>query len=176
MARKKRIRKPKSAPSSPGPEQAPEPGFKEIVLDPAAFQLGAVVSDKVRLNDIILVGLALQRLDEIGDGRLRINFTSKSNAYGTNANGNQLVVRPTLSISAHRRSGDKVEKEELIFIEATFVILYICENVDEIAAENVEAFANSNAIFNVWPFWRELVMSVSTRMRITPIVVPLLRI
>jgi hypothetical protein len=146
-------------------------------LAPAASQLelSAVISQKVRLEDVALVGLSMSRIDDVSELPLKLEFTQKSNAFGINEGKNQLVIRPTLSVAAFKLPDDTTIRELFISIEATFAIMYTCDDVSQFPAENLEAFANTNAIFNVWPFWRELVLNTSARMRITPIVVPLLR-
>ena len=42
-------------------------------------------------------------------------------------------------------------------------------------SDELQAFANTNALMNCWPYWRELVQSTVTRMNLPPITVPLLR-
>jgi hypothetical protein len=41
--------------------------------------------------------------------------------------------------------------------------------------DELQAFADTNALMNCWPYWRELVQSTVTRMNLPPITVPLLR-
>lgn len=40
----------------------------------------------------------------------------------------------------------------------------------------LRAFARTNALFNVWPYWREFVQSMASRAGLPPLVVPLLQI
>jgi hypothetical protein len=42
-------------------------------------------------------------------------------------------------------------------------------------ADELKAFADTNAVMNCWPYWRELVQSNVSKMNLPPLVVPLLR-
>ena len=71
---------------------------------------------------------------------------------------------------------DAAHGEPVASIEATYVLVYSCTDTEQLPRENLNAFANTNAIFNVWPFWRELVMNTTLRMRMESIVIPLFRL
>jgi hypothetical protein len=173
MARKKR--RTADIPPGDGSAQPRTAGLMPVQAPDLPLQTALAVSETATLNDVAVVALAVKRADNVGDTELRVHFAQKANGYGTNGEHGQLVVKPTFSVSAFKLSDDESNTEPCISIEATFAVLYACENVGRFSPENLEAFANTNAVFNVWPFWRELVMSISTRMRISPIVVPMLR-
>jgi hypothetical protein len=42
-------------------------------------------------------------------------------------------------------------------------------------SDELQAFADTNALMNCWPYWRELVQTTVTRMNLPPIIVPVLR-
>ena len=78
-----------------------------------------------------------------------------------------LVVTTHLTVSAG----------ELLQIQANFVLDYsIDQSALDIAASDqyAEAFGKINGIFNVWPYWREYVQSVSTRAGLPPPTMPLM--
>jgi len=62
------------------------------------------------------------------------------------------------------------ESEPLTQIEATFVAEY--HTAEDPGAEALEAFAQRNASYHVWPYWREYLSSHSTRMSLPKITVP----
>lgn len=57
------------------------------------------------------------------------------------------------------------------FLEAGFVVDYEADDRAEIKEEDLQHFANANATFHTWPYWRELAQSVTTRMDIPPLVI-----
>jgi hypothetical protein len=64
-----------------------------------------------------------------------------------------------------------------IQIDATFEIVYSFpkDATPAPSLEEMQAFANTNALMNCWPYWRELVQSMVSKMGLPPLVVPLLR-
>ncbi len=62
-------------------------------------------------------------------------------------------------------------------IDATFEMVYsFPQDTNPIPApEEMQAFAETNALMNCWPYWRELVQTTVARMGLPPLVVPLLR-
>lgn len=61
-------------------------------------------------------------------------------------------------------------------INASFILLY-CLPIDTgFSIDDLNMFANVNGIFNCWPYWRELVQSLTTRMGLTSLTIPLLKI
>jgi hypothetical protein len=176
MAKKKRAEQSSPKARHIAEKKASETAPKEPTPDPDFFQLGLVVSERVKIDDVAVLSLSVTRVENLGDAPMRVEFTTKAILFGTNEERNQLVIRPTLSAAVLRKSDDVTDTKPVVSIEATFAILYKCDNVGQLAAENLEAFAKTNGIFNVWPYWRELVMSMASRMKIAPIVVPVLRL
>jgi len=57
-----------------------------------------------------------------------------------------------------------------------FELTYTVEDATGISDHDVEHFAAFNARFNAWPYWRELAQTVTNRMRIPTLLVPVLRL
>lgn len=68
--------------------------------------------------------------------------------------------------------GDGKQPEVLALVEAIFVAEY--EMRKEVDQACLDHFALHNAPFNVWPFWREYVVSQAQRMNLPRFVVPLM--
>ena len=62
---------------------------------------------------------------------------------------------------------------EVLSVGAVFGIYYNLKG--PVSDDDARAFCLHNAIFNVWPYWRELVQDQSMRMGTQPVVVPLLK-
>ncbi len=73
-----------------------------------------------------------------------------------------------------KNEGD--DTKDFLTLTATFQLTYEGENVKEIAEDSRIAFANVNAVYNAWPYLRELVQNISSRMSIPPLTVPLLKV
>lgn len=67
-----------------------------------------------------------------------------------------------------------VTKPEAFNLTAVFALNYQLRGSVEEA--DAEAFARVNAVFNAWPYWRELVQSTISRMGFPAPLIPLLRL
>jgi len=72
---------------------------------------------------------------------------------------------------------------EGLHIVGTFVLQYearfdeqltLIDEPIEVASADVVAFATFNATFNAWPYWREFVQSMTSRMGLPSVVIPVL--
>lgn len=66
--------------------------------------------------------------------------------------------------------------KDWLLIAPTFRVLYRVTNASELAPEHVERFASFNAIFNTWPYLRELLQNTTDRMGFPPLTIHLYRI
>ncbi len=170
-------RKPRTKTTVPTDEPKPDIQGSGTATRPSnAMELAGVVSDRVQLLDLGLISCTSHRADDVPDGELRVVIMVKGVMAGLHADENKLLIRPTFSLTGFAQRAGESGETVAVSIEATFVIVYSCEKVREIARENIEAFANTNAIFNVWPFWREFVLNLTSRMRMSPVVVPVFRL
>lgn len=72
-----------------------------------------------------------------------------------------------------RRSAEKGVPE--VQIDASFELIYSKPQDMKPTSEELQAFADTNALMNCWPYWRELVQTTVARMNLPPLFVPLLR-
>ena len=64
-----------------------------------------------------------------------------------------------------------------IGIFAVFELDYTLDSTVGLTADDLRAFARMNAVFNVWPYWRELAHSTTVRMGLAnPLLVPVLTV
>lgn len=64
-----------------------------------------------------------------------------------------------------------------VFLEAMFELAYEPHaDEDDPNEDDLDHFAFANATFNAWPYWRELAQSMTQRMGIPPVVVPVFKI
>ncbi|MEW5931145.1 MAG: hypothetical protein AB1941_27080 [Gemmatimonadota bacterium] len=60
-------------------------------------------------------------------------------------------------------------------LSATYLLAYRLVNPDEQPEDALQFFAELNGVYNAWPYWRELVQTVSGRVGLSAIVVPVFR-
>ncbi|MBB1062084.1 hypothetical protein H4F98_16035 [Lysobacter spongiae] len=63
------------------------------------------------------------------------------------------------------------EVDAFFVIEADFLVNY--EMKADIDQECIKAFADNNAVHNVWPFWRQHVFDMVSRARLPQLEIPL---
>lgn len=69
------------------------------------------------------------------------------------------------------------QKTPSVTMTATFELRYsVPEELGEITKEELTAFAEVNAVFNAWPYWREYIQSTFVRMNLPPVVLPVFRL
>jgi hypothetical protein len=68
---------------------------------------------------------------------------------------------------------DKDSSGDPIKISATFLLLYSIES-DGLSQREIEAFVSTMALEHVWPYWREYVQSMTTRMGFPAMTIPIL--
>jgi preprotein translocase subunit SecB len=73
-----------------------------------------------------------------------------------------------------RRGGEGSAPE--IQIDGSYELIYSVPDNTDLTQAEVEAFAETNALLNCWPYWRELVQSTIARMGLPPLVLPLFRL
>jgi preprotein translocase subunit SecB len=64
----------------------------------------------------------------------------------------------------------------IVSIECTFEVSYQLRPNFTPTAEQVKAFTDGNAIFNCWPYCRQYVQDMISRMGFPPLILPLLRV
>lgn len=69
----------------------------------------------------------------------------------------------------------KQSKEIILRIKAKYNITYKLLKKIEIDGEAIDFFGKINLPLNVWPFFRELCNDITAKMRIPPMVLPLLK-
>jgi hypothetical protein len=74
------------------------------------------------------------------------------------------------------RYTDSDTGEPPLQISAEFVIRYSLNSTEGLTKEHYDAFAELNGIHNGWPYWREYVQSVTTRMGFPPLAIPVSRL
>jgi len=93
---------------------------------------------------------------------------SASAAMITGTNQFRVVVGHVIT----GRHGAEIE----IQVDANFELIYSVPADANPTPEELQAFADTNALLNCWPYWRELVHDMAARMELPPLLLPLFRL
>jgi preprotein translocase subunit SecB len=68
------------------------------------------------------------------------------------------------------------QDKTVLSLMATYELTYLIPKETPVSQQDLNDFARPNAMFNVWPYWREYVQNTITRMNLPPLVLPLFRV
>lgn len=63
----------------------------------------------------------------------------------------------------------------VVMLAATFRLTYTLEGAETFPADAMDHFAELNGIYNAWPYWRELVQTVTGRVGVASVTLPVFR-
>lgn len=134
----------------------------------AAMSAARTVSQSAVLKSIRLVESTSTR--QLYEGALppNVNMGSELRSEFNDESGN-LLVFVLCELSANRSADDD---EPVLSLAARFQIHY--QVGTDVAGDNAHAFARIVGMFNVWPFWREFVQSMTNRMGMPSLTIPLM--
>ena len=84
-----------------------------------------------------------------------------------------LRIETTFTMEVHSANDEEQLQAE---IRATFELSYRIPTEEDFSSEQLKAFGQNNAVFNAWPYWRELVQSSLARMSMPTLTVPVFRV
>jgi len=141
------------------------------------IQRAVRIASRVSLADLRLLGCQCGQSEQTLAGaplsdnlNQAINIRSSRNEAGPHG---QIVLFITFRLFASDEPFEVGDQAPLL-IEATFVLIYnLLEPIDTTETD-IQTFGQMNGLLNIWPYWRELVQSSTSRMGLPPIRVPLL--
>jgi hypothetical protein len=125
------------------------------------------------IDGITLINATIRRLDDWNGVQMPLKIDYTYSPGSVISTGSNVGIRTEFAFRAMDSSDPA---QPAIVIECTFEAAYSLDPEYTPAEDHVEAFRTSNAIFNVWPFFRELVINSIGRMQMPPPPVPFLRL
>ena len=137
------------------------------------YRLAVVVSDRVSIESVRLISSNCLQAPVAGRGKNSLEIVCDVKTKVDKEKG-YIFVFPAFQLKAFPLK--KNIKEPSMVIEATFLIVYKAESLDGLKQNNFEAFAQTNGVYNAWPYWRELVQNTIARMSLPPLTIPVFRL
>ena len=149
----------------------------------ADYAMAAAVARFVELKDVRLVDLSahvhVERERIFASSGWDLRFQRHLSCRFVDA-GKLVIVDARLKTEVFSEVKDESKAELLVSFECQFMLDYWFPVVGGPQGDEREryfdAFANVNGVFNVWPYFREIVQATSARMSIPPIVLPVYRV
>lgn len=134
---------------------------------PAGFD----VSDRVELIDVRIIKSMFEMTPEVNQGKKNVATDRKVNLQVDKEKELLIVV-----IDFDLKASVEGVSSPVITIAVSFLLAYRLRNFNELTDESYRSFAELNAVFNIWPYWREFVQNVTVRMGLPPLTMPVFRI
>ena len=135
------------------------------------MDLAAPVSERVEVIEI-LIAESMAKRGAVRD-RLPAKLAMSVNVETQVDKDEKVVcVRPRFVLSAKY---EEAGGEELLRIEAQFVLRYRVPSFEGLKKANITAFGELNGLYNAWPYWREFVQSTTVRMGLPSLTIPVYR-
>jgi len=120
----------------------------------------AAVSVGVQLREVVLKRLTFNYNNPTGNCKIKLDTNGV--LLDTDEDRLRIVVSFKLTLL------DEEKDIEHLRLEGAFQLLYDLASQKRPEDENLAAFAEINAVFNAWPYLRELIGSVSNRAGLIP--------
>lgn len=135
------------------------------------------------VSSVQLTGVRLSQLSATGglpegslrDGAAEIGHSARVKDRSSDG----FVITATITVRIATKGGRKKaagREATLLSLQAGLELIYELPHAKKFSATDLTRFANVNGVYNAWPYWRELVQSVSGRMGLPPLVLPVFRI
>ena len=122
-------------------------------------------------------GKVSAHVSEDSDRRLSIEFSFKSKVLPGRAGEMLLEIAFRMSGTPETDSEDSRGKADpAVLVECAYEARYSLNEDFQVTEEQVKAFKDGNAIFNVWPYFREYLQNSLQRMGLPPFAAPFLRL
>lgn len=139
-------------------------------------RLAIAVSGTVQIEQISLIEFSAMRQPEIEAMAVAVKHAAPEVAAQLERQKNRITVKAKFGVEGSDSTGN--EPRTILRIHASFLATYALEPSDSgtITPEQTDAFGKVNGLFNIWPYWRELVQSITTRMALPPLTLPVLHV
>jgi preprotein translocase subunit SecB len=143
------------------------------------LELAGTVARNVDLDSINLrhakleAGIEPSEMPEevSADIQYRTSIDKRSSKYIPS--GIELAVNIELRLQVKGRVGD--ESVQVLFLEAGYLLIYTPKTGATFEDSCLKHFSEINGPYNAWPYWRELVQSVTGRIGLPGLTVPVFR-
>lgn len=146
---------------------------------PTLLVLASRVAKSAQIKSVELLQTSARREVEVRSP-LTVEYGAEASAEWDKESGS-LRVSVTLqmcgrSTYGHSKTSQDMGCDPAIEIDGTFLVVYGLPDSGAFSSDEIDAFGRVNGTYNVWPYWREYVQSVTTRMGLPPLALPLLTV
>ena len=134
---------------------------------------GLPVSRRVQIIDVELIETSAHRRLTRGSLPDQLEISVDPHVSVEDESRNILV---DVDFRLDARYADENAPQEPLQIRAVFRLTYRADSLEGLHNENYSAFGETNGVYSAWPYWREYVQSVTGRMGLPGLVIPVFRL
>lgn len=142
------------------------------------MDLAAQVARHVQLQTVNLrkavLNSALDPLDPPDFREIQVTQGHRGRYKLPEKHPDSVYVYVDLRFTASHEDVERVQGD-LVELTATYQLAYALESAARYPEDALQYFAELNGVYNIWPYWRELVQTVTGRVGLSAIVVPVYR-
>ncbi len=142
-----------------------------IAQDQERSKLAYSLQRRANIDLIYLTSISSKCTKKVQDVTFPLKFWTQHESDPAILSGQRL----TAPVQFRFRVADD-QNLEIISLECVLQADYELNEGYQPTVEEIEAFTESNAVFNCWPYFRELAQNTLTRMNYPPLAIPFLRL
>ena len=137
-----------------------------------ARSLGLKISDNVQIKDVRAIECSFKQTPKANIGSKYVEIDNTANVE-LDKDSNFIFVIADFNLKAFVKNNTK----PVVLINASFLLSYdFNDEFDNYPDEAFKKFAETNGVFNAWPYWREFVQNATVRMGLPSLTIPVFRI
>lgn len=106
--------------------------------------------------------------------KVDIKYRSTYERRGRGTDAPSVVLRVDFKLAVQAEAEGEAETD-FMSVEAGYLLAYQLSAEADVDEECLKHFAETNGPYNAWPYWRELVQSVSGRLGLPGLTIPVFR-
>jgi len=132
------------------------------------------VADRVELQSVRLLECDCRQKPKSPTGKKTFDI-EKTFRFEVNEEENIIGVFIRFVLNAFGEEVEQKKENSFLNIGATFLLLYRINGMEGLDNTAFKSFAELNGTYNAWPYWREFVQSITSRMELPTLTIPVFR-
>lgn len=141
----------------------------------ADLKLAIKISEQVELKEVKLLMSEFSQLPTADQGEKLFDI-DRTVRVEANREKNMIVVFPSFELKGYSDIEKAKHNKPFLKIRAMFALVYEAKDLSELSDKAFDSFGHANGVYNAWPYWREFVQNVTTRMGLPSLTIPVFRI
>ncbi len=138
-----------------------------------SLELATKVSERVEIQDIRLLASTSRQTPLASSPQIEVRF---SHQVEINVDRDKSLVAVVPRFVMQACPTTQKDQEIAVEVEAVFLLTYSISDLKGLSQTHYESFAQTNGVYNAWPYWREYLQNAITRMGLPVLTVPVFRI